>query len=196
MKIKRFVNYNKWTLFTSMLAHDLKRLGIDGFNEKYKDSKYMGIYKAYLEGYIEYINNRKSGKIIQCNELPKKVVLEPYVYHEYFKYKDKAALENALKKAIPEFLNRGILLTEVQVAVGSNQTENKMRMTLEEMKLQYPNRWIGIKDIIYRDADSREIESAEVVFTDKNASELALMAMEGEDVMPFFTTPNNVYPFV
>ncbi|MBO5353956.1 MAG: hypothetical protein J6A77_11740 [Lachnospiraceae bacterium] len=68
-----------------------------------------------------------------------------------------------------------------------------VRMTKEQMLQQYPNQWLGICDIEYLDAEKREIKSAVVVCTDKTASELGMMALKGENIQPFFTTPDEVF---
>ena len=39
----------------------------------------------------------------------------------------------------------------------------------------------------------KDIKSAVVVYVDKNASELGLMALQGEDVQPYFTTPDDTF---
>ena len=107
------VDYKAYSLFMSQLAHDYKRLGTEGFMEKYDTSKYRGINKRYLKGYLDYIlgnktkNNRKSNKL----------VLDPYTYLMYFKYGNKETLDEELLKAIPQFLNQGLLITNVQEAV-------------------------------------------------------------------------------
>lgn len=44
IKPRRFVNYKKFSIFMSFLSHELKRLGIDEFNKKYKNHSYKGIY--------------------------------------------------------------------------------------------------------------------------------------------------------
>ena len=67
-----------------------------------------------------------------------------------------------------------------------------MRMTKPEMDTQYPNRWIGIKNPEY-DSVSGRLLAADVVFTDKTASELAEMSIHGEDVEPLFTTPDRCF---
>ena len=68
-----------------------------------------------------------------------------------------------------------------------------VRLTRQEMAEKYPNQWIGISNVEYKDMNSKEIISAEVVYTDKTASELGLMALNGENVQPLYTTPDNVY---
>lgn len=68
-----------------------------------------------------------------------------------------------------------------------------MVLTKQEMIEKYPNRWLGIRNIEYLDNDKREMKAAEVVYTDKTASELAIMAFEGENIQPFFTTPDDTF---
>ena len=122
IKPRRFVNYDKYTMFMSFIAHEVKRYGIEKFIEKYKNSnKYTGIYRKYICGYIEYIENKKNGINISKNShINKRLIVEPYVYTQYFKFKNKDIIEDALKMAIPEFLNRGLLITEVQEAVNAS----------------------------------------------------------------------------
>lgn len=50
-----------------------------------------------------------------------------------------------------------------------------MIMTLEEMRKEYPNTWLGICNET-RDEDGRLL-SADVVFTDKTPDELAFMSI-------------------
>lgn len=66
-----------------------------------------------------------------------------------------------------------------------------VRMTLKEMQNEYPNRWLGINEI-ERD-DKRRILSANVVYTDKTASELSFMTINHEDIQAFFTTPDDTF---
>jgi len=68
-----------------------------------------------------------------------------------------------------------------------------MVLTKQEMIEKYPNRWLGIRNIKYLDNDKREMKAAEVVYTDKTASELGIMAFEGENIQPFFTTPDDTF---
>lgn len=107
------VDYENYSLFMSQLAYDHKRLGTEGFMEKYDTSKYRGIYKRYLKGYLNYI----SGKKTENNRKSNKLILDPYTYLMYFKYGNKDVLDEELLKAIPEFLNQGLLITNVQEAV-------------------------------------------------------------------------------
>ena len=64
------------------------------------------------------------------------------------------------------------------------------RLTRKQMADRYPNQWLGIRDIEYK---GREIESAEVIYINRTASELGLMSLKGEDVQPIFTTPDMVF---
>lgn len=67
------------------------------------------------------------------------------------------------------------------------------RLTREQMEIKYPSQWIGINNIEYYDTEKKDIKSAVVVYVDKNASELGLMALQGEDVQPYFTTPDDTF---
>lgn len=67
-----------------------------------------------------------------------------------------------------------------------------MVMTREQMNREYPNQWIGIRDVNY-EGGSRRMISADVVYTDRTASELAMMSINGEDVQPLFTTPDQCF---
>ena len=116
VKPKRFVNYKKLTLFMSHLAHEFKRMGTEEFIKKYKNFKCHGVYKKYLDGYIEYHTNKSKGITIECTEHPKTVVVDPVVHVLYFKNKDYNIINELLPNAVPELLKRGILLTEVQEA--------------------------------------------------------------------------------
>lgn len=67
------------------------------------------------------------------------------------------------------------------------------RLTIEQMAQKYPNTWLGINNIDYSDNDGVTVESADVVYADKTASELGMMALQGEKIQPFFTTPDDVF---
>lgn len=66
-------------------------------------------------------------------------------------------------------------------------------LTREQMSIKYPNTWLGINNIRYKDNNKTTIESADVVYTNKTASELGLLALQGEDIQPLFTTPDEVF---
>lgn len=67
------------------------------------------------------------------------------------------------------------------------------RLTREQMSKKYPNTWLGLRNIKYQNDDGVTFESAEVIYTDKTASELGIMALQGEDIQPLFTTPDEVF---
>ena len=107
------VDYKGYTLFMSTVAHDHKTMNPDDFLDKYDVSKYRGLNKRYLAGFLDYINDIDRHNIRKTND----IVLDPYTYLMYFKYGQKDILNEELKKAIPAFLNRGLLITTVQEAV-------------------------------------------------------------------------------
>lgn len=111
----RNVDYEGYTLFMSTVAHDHKTMSPDDFLDKYDVSKYRGLNKRYLAGFLDYINDIDRHSVRKTNDL----VLDPYTYLMYFKYGQKDILNEELKKAIPAFLNRGLLITTVQEAVHS-----------------------------------------------------------------------------
>jgi hypothetical protein len=67
------------------------------------------------------------------------------------------------------------------------------RLTWDEIAEKYPMQWVGLIDVVYMDNDGITVESAFVKYTDKTKSELAMMAIRGEDVIPWFTTPNDTF---
>ena len=115
----RNVDYKEYTLFMSAVAHDYKTLDRERFTEKYRISKYRGINKRYLTGFYDYVNGIERSNSRRTNDL----VLDPYTYLMYFKYGQKEILEEEIKRAIPAFLNQGLLITSIQEAV--NGTYNK-----------------------------------------------------------------------
>ena len=112
----RNVDYDDYTLFMSTIAHDYKTLGRENFIVKYDVSKYRGINKRYLAGFLDYVSGIERHNIRKTNDL----VLDPYTYLMYYKYGDKNALNEELKRAIPAFLNRGLLITNIQEAVNGS----------------------------------------------------------------------------
>ncbi len=108
------INYEEYTLFMSSVAHDYKTLDLDVFIKKYDVSKYRGLKKRYIAGFLDYINGIDRHNLRRTNDL----VLDPYTYLMYFKYDNKDVLKEEIGKAIPAFLNRGLLITNVQEAVN------------------------------------------------------------------------------
>lgn len=113
------VDYKEYTLFMSGVAHDFKRMSADDFIEKYDTSKYRGINKRYLSGFLDYVFKIDRKNARKTNDL----ILDPYTYLMYYKYGHKEILEEELKRSIPEFLCRGLLVTDVQVAVNGEHNE-------------------------------------------------------------------------
>ena len=101
---KFFVNYTKYTLFISHLAHEKKRMGTELFIDSYTNRKYRGFCGRYLKGYIEYLKNQRDGKISLCENYPNSLIVDKDIYVFYFKFKDKKPFKEELTKAIPEFL--------------------------------------------------------------------------------------------
>ena len=110
------VDYEQYTLFMSTVAHDHKKMDRDDFIRKYDVSKYRGLNKRYLAGFLDYINGIERRNMRRTNDL----VLDPYTYLMYYKYGNKEVLYEELKRAIPAFLCRGLLITNVQEAVNGS----------------------------------------------------------------------------
>ncbi|MBR3483670.1 MAG: hypothetical protein IKH42_03245 [Lachnospiraceae bacterium] len=113
------VDYENYTLFMSKVAHDYKILQRDLFFDKYRTTKYRGLEKKYLLGFFDYTNGINRTSLRRTNDL----ILDPYTYLMYFKYGQKEVLDEELKKAIPAFLNRGLLVTIVQEAVNGTHDQ-------------------------------------------------------------------------
>ena len=68
-----------------------------------------------------------------------------------------------------------------------------VRLTREQMAIQYPDRWLGLRNMVYKNDDGITLESAEVVYTDKSRDELLIMQIEGtEGIIGWYTTENNL----
>lgn len=67
------------------------------------------------------------------------------------------------------------------------------RLTREQMAKKYPNTWLGISNIKYENDDGVTVESADVVYTNKTASELLSMQLAGkEHIMRWYTNDNGL----
>ena len=108
------IDYEEYTLFMSTVAHDYKRMNSKDFLEKYKPSVYRGLKKKYIKGFLDWLKGSYEVNIRKGNEL----VLDPYTYYMYFDVGEKSVLQEELKSAIPEFLNQGLLITDIQEAVS------------------------------------------------------------------------------
>ena len=68
-----------------------------------------------------------------------------------------------------------------------------MRLTREQMAIQFPNQWLGLKEPIYLDDDGVTLLSAEVVYIDKSCDELLDMLIDGKDgIIGWYTTDNSL----
>ncbi len=68
-----------------------------------------------------------------------------------------------------------------------------MRLTREQMAVQYPNQWLGLKEPVYLDDDGVTLLSAEVAFTNKTCDELLDMQLDGKDgIIGWYTTDNSL----
>lgn len=117
MHIKRFVNYNKFCLFISQLAHDYDNIGFEKFMNK--EYNCHGIYKRYLLGYRDYLKHKETGEVSEIKEYKGKFVLEPGLYYDYFKFKNKSIIEDVKDQIVPELYNYGLIFTSVQKSVKS-----------------------------------------------------------------------------
>ncbi len=73
-------------------------------------------------------------------------------------------------------------------AVGRNK-ENIYEVNEKTNGKKYPNQWLGLKNVIYKDDDGVTMESAEIVYTDKSKEELLKMQISGVDgIIGWYTT--------
>ena len=56
------------------------------------------------------------------------------------------------------------------------------RLTWKQIQEKYPDQWVGLVDVQYRDDDGISVESAVVKYVDKTKSELTRMVLKGEIV--------------
>lgn len=73
-------------------------------------------------------------------------------------------------------------------------TKLNERLTWNEIVEQYPDTWVGLKDII-REENSADIASAIVMYTSntKTSDELLEMVFNNELELSIYTTPDNVF---
>lgn len=68
-------------------------------------------------------------------------------------------------------------------------TKLNERLTWNEIVEQYPDTWVGLKDIIWKDESN--VESAVIVAISNNADELLLMQVNKEVELVEYSTPDN-----
>lgn len=67
------------------------------------------------------------------------------------------------------------------------------RLTREQMTKKYPNTWLGINNIKYKNDDGVTVESADIVYTDKTEDELLEMQIDGtEGIISWYTNDNGL----
>ena len=68
-----------------------------------------------------------------------------------------------------------------------------VRLTREQMSNKYPNQWLGLRNVQYKNNDGITLESAEVIYTDKTKDELLAMQIKGTDgIIGWYTTENSL----
>lgn len=68
-----------------------------------------------------------------------------------------------------------------------------LRLTRDQMSKKYPNQWLGLRNIQYKNNDGITLESAEVVYTYKTRDELLEMQIKGVDgIAGWYTEENNL----
>lgn len=110
------VDYKDYTMYMSYLAHEVKRLGKDEFIIEYRGIKESGVRARYLRALINYLSPNDKFKAYSSSNL----ILDPLTYQMYFTYGEKDILDLQIKKAVPEFLMQGLLITNIQEAVGGS----------------------------------------------------------------------------
>ncbi len=108
------VDYKDYTMYMSHLAHEIKRLGKEEFVIEYSGIKESGVRARYLKALINYLTKKENTKAYASAN----IVLDPLTYQMYFTYGKKDILESRIEKAVPEFLMQGLLITNIQEAVG------------------------------------------------------------------------------
>lgn len=67
------------------------------------------------------------------------------------------------------------------------------RLTREQMSKKYPNTWLGINNIKYKNNDGVTVESADIIYTDKTEEELLEMQIDGtEGIISWYTNDNGL----
>lgn len=66
-------------------------------------------------------------------------------------------------------------------------------LTREQMAKKYPNTWLGLNNIKYKNDDGVTLESADVMYTDKTSNELLQMQISGTDgIIRWYTNDNGL----
>lgn len=65
-------------------------------------------------------------------------------------------------------------------------------LTWQEIKEYFPDQWVGLTNVKYKNNDGISIESGRLLHIDKTKDELTVMMLDGECVARY-TTPNNTF---
>ncbi|MBQ7515591.1 MAG: hypothetical protein IJS96_04860 [Schwartzia sp.] len=66
------------------------------------------------------------------------------------------------------------------------------RMTWEEIVDKYPDKWVGLSEVEWKDAGN--VRSAVVKYVGKSGGEALRKQIAGEDMYTTYTTPDNLCP--
>ena len=66
------------------------------------------------------------------------------------------------------------------------------RMTMEEIIAKYPDQWVGLVDVDWKDESN--VRSAVVKYTGLSVGELTRMQIKDQNIYSTYTTPNNLAP--
>ena len=69
-----------------------------------------------------------------------------------------------------------------------------MRLTRKQLAEQYPDQWLGLTDIKWKNDDGVTLESAEVSYTDKTSKELLIMQIETNGKVKAWYTNEHTLP--
>ena len=65
------------------------------------------------------------------------------------------------------------------------------RLTKQELAERYPDQWLGLKNVKYKNDNGVTLESAEVAYTDKTEKELFMMQIKNTGVIAWYTTADD-----
>ena len=66
-------------------------------------------------------------------------------------------------------------------------------LTMEQMAEKYPDTWLGLTNVKYANNDGVSLESADVVYTDKDRGELLDMQLNGtENIIGWYTNDDGL----
>ena len=69
-----------------------------------------------------------------------------------------------------------------------------MRLTRKQLAEKYPDQWLGLTDIKWKNDDGVTLESAEVSYTDKTSKELLMMQIETNGKVKAWYTNERTLP--